>query len=167
MSDSVQDGAVTMFAAAVKSVLAALETPEALADEQGLLALHGRLAALQFAATQLPHEPIDANDIAVASESKTLDRAKLQAVLNISYTGAEAGEPEERNVADDLADTYDDMPQGLSLFDAGYVPDAVWYWRIGYFTVWGGALAQAQVAIFDRLAQIYSAKNEDAARFPG
>jgi hypothetical protein len=47
------------------------------------------------------------------------------------------------DVADDLADIWSDLKQGLSLFDAGYVDTAVHEWRWRYQFHWGQHAAGA------------------------
>jgi hypothetical protein len=46
-------------------------------------------------------------------------------------------EPVTASLADDLADVYRDLREGLHLWDAGHRHDAVWAWRDGFQSHWG------------------------------
>jgi hypothetical protein len=41
------------------------------------------------------------------------------------------------DIADDLADIFSDVLEGLRLFDRERVPDAVWRWAFGFQSHWG------------------------------
>ena len=43
------------------------------------------------------------------------------------------------SLADDFADIYRDLKEGLSLAEAHQVPpeDNIWHWRLGYYSHWG------------------------------
>jgi hypothetical protein len=46
-------------------------------------------------------------------------------------------EPTVGDLADDIADIFDDVLEGLRCFDHGRVPDAVWEWAFGFQSHWG------------------------------
>jgi hypothetical protein len=41
------------------------------------------------------------------------------------------------DIADDIADIFSDVLEGLRLFDRGRIPDAVWQWAFGFQSHWG------------------------------
>jgi hypothetical protein len=54
-------------------------------------------------------------------------------------------------LADDLADIWEDLRRGLSLFEQDHVVEAVWEWKNSFDTHWGQHLLSAQRAIHSRL----------------
>jgi hypothetical protein len=60
-------------------------------------------------------------------------------------------EPVFNSLADDLADIYRDVKDGLSLFDAGHIVESVWEWRFGFSTHWGQHLTGAQRVLHSHL----------------
>ena len=48
-----------------------------------------------------------------------------------------AEEPVTGDLADDIADIYEDIERGLSLLDAGYTEHAVWEWVFQMQAHWG------------------------------
>lgn len=48
-----------------------------------------------------------------------------------------AEEPVTGDLADDIADIYEDIKRGLSLLDAGHMEQAVWEWVFQMQTHWG------------------------------
>jgi hypothetical protein len=46
-------------------------------------------------------------------------------------------EPVVSDAADDLADIWRDLKQGLALYEAGYIEAAVWEWRFHFYIHWG------------------------------
>ena len=48
-----------------------------------------------------------------------------------------AEEPVVANIADDLADVYRDLVQGVRLEKAGRLDDAVWQWQMNFRVHWG------------------------------
>jgi len=48
------------------------------------------------------------------------------------------------DLADDLADIYRDVSEGLSLWDAGHLREALWTWVFSFETHWGQHLVDAQ-----------------------
>lgn len=70
--------------------------------------------------------------------------AERVAALPVGYYGSlldplavPPGETGVGDLADDLADVFADVAQGLRLFDRGHVDDAVWSWRFALGTHWG------------------------------
>jgi hypothetical protein len=57
------------------------------------------------------------------------------------------------SLADDLADIWRDLREGLSLLEQGHVAEAVWEWRNGFDTHWGHHLLSAQRAIHSQLTR--------------
>lgn len=50
-------------------------------------------------------------------------------------------------LADDLADIYRDVKENFSLYEAGYIYEAVWQWRFNFLIHWGRHLTGAQRAL--------------------
>lgn len=59
----------------------------------------------------------------------------------------EETEPVFNSLADDVADIYHDLKNGLSVYEAQYIVEAVWYWRFHFQVHWGQHLVRAQRAI--------------------
>jgi hypothetical protein len=59
----------------------------------------------------------------------------------------EGGEAVFNSLSDDLADIYRDIKEGLVLYDAGKLKDAVWEWQFNFKIHWGQHLTGAQRAI--------------------
>jgi hypothetical protein len=70
------------------------------------------------------------------------------------------GEPLEGSLADDLADVYRDLREGLELWDRGSQEDAVWGWRFNFRIHWGEHTINAIRAIYT-LAYTYDLEPED------
>lgn len=60
---------------------------------------------------------------------------------------AEQG-PAHASLADGFADLYFDLGDGLALWDAGRLEEAVWEWRFGFFSHWGEHAVGALRALF-------------------
>src|SRR6185503_16752116 len=48
-----------------------------------------------------------------------------------------ADEVVEGDLANDIAEVFDDVSRGLALFDQGRIPDALWEWIFGFQSHWG------------------------------
>jgi hypothetical protein len=59
----------------------------------------------------------------------------------------EEKEPVFTTLADDLADIYRDVKENFSLYEAGYIHEAVWQWRFNFLIHWGQHLTGAQRAM--------------------
>ncbi|MBX7221231.1 MAG: DUF5063 domain-containing protein [Blastocatellia bacterium] len=55
------------------------------------------------------------------------------------------------SLADDLADIYRDLKNGLALFQEGHLSEAAWEWRFSFEIHWGAHLMSAQRAIHSYL----------------
>jgi hypothetical protein len=60
---------------------------------------------------------------------------------------ADDREPVCTTLADDLADIWGDLRDGLSLLATGRITEAVWEWRFAFNVHWGKHLTSAQRAI--------------------
>jgi hypothetical protein len=58
-------------------------------------------------------------------------------------------------LADDLADIYRDIKEGLILYDQGKMDEAAWEWRFNFEIHWGKHLVGAQYAIHEYLSKRY------------
>lgn len=56
-------------------------------------------------------------------------------------------EPGTGDLADDLADIYRDLKEGLNLFDLGHEIEAVWEWKYSFQSHWGRHAASALHAL--------------------
>tara|TARA_R110001592_G_scaffold3525_25_gene20100 strand:+ start:12747 stop:13229 length:483 start_codon:yes stop_codon:yes gene_type:complete len=56
-------------------------------------------------------------------------------------------EPSFGDLADDLADIYRDLKEGLALYDDGHVSNAFWQWRYSFSIHWGRHAANALSAL--------------------
>ena len=64
-----------------------------------------------------------------------------------------AEEPVLGDLADDVADTYRDVAGALRAFDAGHTAEALWEWRFGLRSHWGGHVTGALVALHAHAAR--------------
>lgn len=133
--------------------------------------LHSILGALQAAAADLP--PVKLNGEAVASSSEAtesgdgLEEARAAWLLAATVasrlpidaycTVFNALDTADRvsimkNLDDDLGDIYHDVRRALALYETAPLVDAVWQWRMSYYTHWGRHLVHAQTAIYSYLA---------------
>lgn len=128
--------------------------------------LHIALSQLQSAALKLPLvSDIELSDAADSIEKHTIeDSRRLCEVLATRLPVRSYGlvfDPldEDDRVAvettldDDLTDVYWDIKDGIALADAGYHGDAVWHWRLLYFSHWGRHVVHAQSAVWQYLAE--------------
>jgi hypothetical protein len=62
------------------------------------------------------------------------------------------------SLADDLADIYRDLKEGLVVHDAGLAPphDIIWEWRFGFYSHWGHHAIDALRALHFRLESTLS-----------
>jgi hypothetical protein len=68
----------------------------------------------------------------------------------------EEEEPVVGNVADDLADIYRDLSDGLSMYDRGHTVEAMWEWKESFRTHWGRHAVSAMKALHTYLADQYA-----------
>jgi hypothetical protein len=120
--------------------------------------LASALGELYAAATQLPHRsPADVATEPAAPPDSTAVRHALQAVfgeLDRYWTVFDPGhrdEPVEASLADDLADVYSDVKQGLMVLDeTGDMDEATWHWRDSFWSHWGRHATEALRAMHNR-----------------
>jgi hypothetical protein len=62
-------------------------------------------------------------------------------------------EPTVGDLADDIADIFNDVLEGLRCFDYGRVPDAVWEWAFGFQSHWGRHASSAIRTLHAYLAE--------------
>jgi hypothetical protein len=126
--------------------------------------LAASLAALLSAAAQLPDvNPTDADLPGRPSQEEWSERfAAVRRTLGewdgyrttLAPYGKEAEDAVLLALADDLADIWRDLKQGLRALDDGAPPDDVtWEWRFGFYTHWGRHATEALRALHARLAE--------------
>lgn len=170
MTDTIDNSAALQgFLQAARLFVASVDSIPGRDEQEVLRELHSRLAALQLMATQLPHVTMDGNDIAVVADAKRADRDALIEAISLEYptfhdvlSYVQGSEIETSALTDDLSDIYDDVQDGIALVEAGYPNDALWHWRVGYFTYWGKSLTDVQTAIWQSISNAYENANEDA-----
>jgi hypothetical protein len=117
------------------------------------------LTELHLAAVKLPDigvgEEVEGNEV-----SSDAWQAMFQKLGSLPVNGywdvfdplkEDEKEPVFNSLADDLADIYRDIKDGLSLFDAGHIVEAVWEWRFSFRTHWGQHLTGAHRALHSYL----------------
>lgn len=67
--------------------------------------------------------------------------------VSFSPTKLEEG-PVTGDIADDLADIYRDLKNGLWLYDNGFKVEAVWEWKESFKTHWGRHVVSALHALY-------------------
>lgn len=126
--------------------------------------LHEALALLQAAAARLTavapgDEPDsdfeeDRDFVAVLREKLPVDAYSV--VFNpFEYDPLEVNPPKPvmAMIADDLSDVYRDLIEGLALYRAGQIQNALWHWHLTYYAHWGRHLSHAQSAIWQYLSE--------------
>ena len=78
-----------------------------------------------------------------------------------SPTKLKTGRPEEAeavigDLADDLADIYRDLKEGLLLYENGRIAEAIWHWNHDFYAHWGEHASSALYALHS-----YDSENED------
>ncbi len=115
------------------------------------------LVELYIAALQLPDLGCGEDQKAVKiSHDEWLCMYQKFAILPLTgywdtFNPLEETEPVFNSLADDLADIYRDVKNGLFLYEAQYLVEAVWYWRFHFQRHWGQHLVGVQRAIHQYL----------------
>jgi len=125
--------------------------------EENARAALGLLPELYLAALALPNIwPDTPYDKRVSKEHherwKTLttkfDSLPVRNYLNV-FSPLERGDDEPVScwLADDLADIYLDLEEGLGYLEKGDAEQAIWVWRFGFWNHWGRHLVGALSAL--------------------
>lgn len=110
------------------------------------------LVDLYAAALRLPASPPCGEDVEAVemSQGEWKQLIARMGSLPFSYYGVvyephavPLGDPVMGHLADDLADIYRDIKDGLSLWTAGYQVEAVWHWKFQFRYHWGRHAADA------------------------
>ena len=115
------------------------------------------LAELQLKALRLPDVSNEDQFVEVKTGSDDRGLSDRLRTLPINYywkvfdVFAEE-EPVGCSLLDDLGDIYADLKEGLYFFEKGNETEAIWRWRLGYFTNWGRHLSGAQTALHQYFA---------------
>lgn len=141
------------FALAVRSYCdwadsaAGTETPKS-----EMLAARQHLSALYAMAVNLPAYECDWVEREV-SDAEWSQKFKRFGRLPVGYYGSicdplevPAGEAALGDLADDLADIWRNLKEGLMIFDGGYREAAGWHW-LEMFTIHWGAHASSALAV--------------------
>ncbi len=149
--------AIERFAEAARQYCAWAEGEFGAAQEE-IRRARWLLAELHLAAIQLPDLGIGKDKDATRISHEEWSRM-FQKFGNLPLTTywdvfnpLEETEPIINNLADDLADIYQDVKAGLLLFQAQHFIDAAWDWRFNFQIHWGHHLVGAQRAIHEYLS---------------
>lgn len=122
------------------------------ASDSDLLTARKLLAELHLLAIELPNGECgkETEDV-VSHESwrKVLDRFS-ELPLNLYwdvFDPLKEEPPVVNSLADDLADIYRDLKEGVILYGQGDIVEATWQWRFLFEIHWGAHLTGAQRAI--------------------
>lgn len=140
---------------------------QALADEMPAIKmrmLHEVLASLQAAAARLTAVPpsdeaesdFEKDDTLVDTIRKKLPVDAYSVVFDpFEYDPLEVNPPKPvmATIADDLTDIYCDLMEGLLLYRAGQIENALCHWHFTYYAHWGRHLSHAQSAIWQYLSE--------------
>lgn len=129
------------------------------ANNESLLAGHKILSELQFGALSLPSiEPNDSSrDFDVDNWKTIRDRLAefpVEGYFKVFDVFAPGEAPVFCTIADDLADIYADLKEGLAYYDDRDFIEATWHWRFTYLIHWGRHLTGAQTAIHQYLSDV-------------
>ncbi|MBV9719752.1 MAG: DUF5063 domain-containing protein [Candidatus Eremiobacteraeota bacterium] len=125
--------------------------------------LHEVLALLQAAAARLTAIPPDdeadsdfeGRDVVGALRAKLPTDAYSVVFDPFEYDPLEVNPPKPvmATIADDLGDIYNNVKEGLALYRAGQIQNALWHWHFSYYAHWGRHLSNAQPAIWQYLRE--------------
>jgi hypothetical protein len=154
---------VATFHSAAERYVAMVEAAEGRSAEQLLADLVRVLPVLYEAALRLPSPDVESAELPEAALTheqwkEVVDR--LRVVLGdadrywtIVPFGEDGREVLAGSLADDLADIYRDVKEGLDLAAAGESEnEVVWEWRFGFWTHWGRHAVEALRVIHAQLA---------------
>ena len=103
------------------------------------------LSKLYNEALQLPDvEPL--NDVKFDVERIRVSFEELDIYWEI-YNPYECDEPVCGSLSDDFGDIYVDLKTGVTLYEKGYVNDAVWNWKWSFENHWSYHLVDAMRAL--------------------
>ena len=136
--------ATEKFAAAVEEYCGWAESEPKTESDEVKIAIR-LLAKLYFKVLALPeHGP--GNDIGVnrISDEEWKKMLKRFGALPFNYYSVffspakvAEDEPVTGDLADDLADIYRDIKEGLKLYEKGHVTEALWEWHQSFYSHWG------------------------------
>ena len=156
------DSALQAFAAEARNYCAWAVSIEE--GDQGAAAALRRIVGLYQAALHLPSASVDGtqdNPVEfVGTDERELVRVGC-ARLPLRYYSEQfdplsvpsTEEPTIGDIADDIADIFHDVREGLWYFDRGQVRDAAWEWAFGFQSHWGRHAACAIRALHAYLAE--------------
>ena len=110
------------------------------------------LVELYASGLALPQSPASGEDVEADEVSDAVWKAIYGRLGSLPFNcygvvlephAVPPGEAVVGDVADDLADIYRDIKNGLSLWDHGYEVEAVWHWRFHFGFHWGRHAADA------------------------
>lgn len=144
------------FIAAASEFCELYENAEKHGHKRFLVGLAHVLPRLQAAAVELPY-PDDADEIPDDDPDVDLTTAEMQSVAFPGHIldGIDSApirddlrgppdEPVEVLLYDDLCDIYRDLKNGFRILDAGRPEaEAVFYWRLNFWSHWGYSNAEA------------------------
>jgi hypothetical protein len=149
--------------AAAERYCSVIERAESLQREQFVAEVAQSLAELIAAAGRLPPvDPTDAEVLRPLSHEQWREQfVSVQSTLDdwddywtaMSPYGGWDMEAVNLPLADDLADVWRDLKEGLLALDAG-VPEmeVIWEWRYGFYSHWGRPATEALRVCHARLA---------------
>lgn len=144
-------GAIVDFAAIARRYC---EWVEDAPNADDVLLVHKLLAELQLRALELPDVSCDDEYVDVGNREGSLEKVRdrlhtlpFEIYSQMFDVFADGEEPVCGALSDDLGDIYYDLREGLYFFDKGNENEAVWRWRLSYFSHWGRHLTGAQTAL--------------------
>jgi hypothetical protein len=143
MDDHVE---VANFTALARQYVELLGSDEAVAADRVISSLAALLPALYIAALRLPDVPGSDEEIeGVTHQDWKTVYNRVNRVVSTAASlqdwalslGPDNNETRGGWLADDLADIWRDLENGLMFVDAGSETDAVWEWRFSFWNHWG------------------------------
>jgi Domain of unknown function (DUF5063) len=156
---------VAVFRSAAERYIAVIDAAEGQSEEQLSADLVCTLPVLYEAALGLPKPVVEMDELPEARlthEQWGEIFGRLQRVFgadDLYWTVVPSGEDEREelagSLADDLADIYRDVKEGLDLLAAGEsMNEVVWHWRFNFWTHWGTHAVDALRVIHVLLADL-------------
>jgi hypothetical protein len=120
-----------------------IETLGSLDDKRTRKAVHAALADLYAKALHLPRTEVETEEAERFDfPLPELEGQKYDMYFQV-FDSYKLEEPVTGSLKDDILGVYQDLKEGLLLYEQGAVAEAVWQWKFSFATHWGHHAANA------------------------